>query len=66
MSKTEIRESLKKRFRVNNLREFDLKEIVQIERQKAGTTVTVSYERREPLLANVDAVLTFSEKYQFK
>lgn len=66
MTKTEIREALKKRFRVNNLRDFDLTEIVQIERQKAGTTVTVNYERREPLLANVDAVLTFSEQYQFK
>ncbi len=66
MTKTEIRESLQKRFRVNNLRDFDLKEIVKIERQKAGTTVSVNYERREPLLANVDAVLTFSEQYQFK
>ncbi|MEM8768245.1 MAG: DUF4845 domain-containing protein [Pseudomonadota bacterium] len=66
MTKTEIRESLQKRFRVNNLRDFDLKQIVKIERQKVGTIVSVNYERREPLLANVDAVLTFSEQYQFK
>ena len=37
MSKEEIRESLKRRFRVNSLRDFDLREIVTIDRQKAGT-----------------------------
>jgi hypothetical protein len=66
MSKTEIYDSLKKRFKVNSLRDFDIKEIVTIERQKTGTTVTVAYERRENIVANVDAVLTFSEQYQFK
>lgn len=66
MSKTEIRETLQKRFRVNSLRDFDLKEIVTIERQKAGTQLLVEYERRENIVANVDAVLTFSERYEFK
>lgn len=66
MSKSDIYESLQKRFRVNSLREFDLKDIVTIERQKTGTVITVEYERREPIVANVDAVLTFSEQYQFK
>ena len=32
----------------------------------AGTTVTVAYERRENIVANVDAVLSFSEQYQYK
>ena len=66
MSKTEIRESLQKRFRVNSLRDFDLKEILTIERQKAGTQLLVEYERRENIVANVDAVLTFSERYEYK
>ncbi len=66
MPKNEIYESLKKRFKVNSLRDFDVKDIVTIERQKTGTVVTVAYERRENIVANVDAVLTFSEQYQFK
>ena len=66
MSKKEIQESLKKRFRVNNLRAFDLKEIIIIDRQKTGTTISVEYERRENIVANLDAVLTFSEQYQFQ
>lgn len=65
MSKDDIREMLGKRFRVNSLRDFDLKEIVQIDRQKAATTVSVAYEIREPIVANVDAVLSFSEQYQY-
>ena len=66
MSKEKIRESLSKRFRVNSLRDFDLREIVTIERQKTETTLIVNYEIREPIVANLDAVLTFSEQYQYK
>ena len=66
MSKGDIYDSLKKRFKVNSLRDFDVKDIVAIERQKTGTTVTVAYERRENIVANVDAVLSFSEQYQYK
>ena len=66
MSKKDIRESLKKRFRVNSLRDFDLEKIISIERNKTQTIISVAYERREPIVANVDAVLTFSEQYHFK
>jgi hypothetical protein len=66
MSKGDIYDVLRKRFKVNSLRDFDVKDVVSIERQKAGTLVTVAYERRENIVANVDAVLSFSEQYQFK
>jgi hypothetical protein len=66
MSKKEIRESLRKRFRVNSLRDFDLREILVIERQKTGTALAIEYERRENIVANVDVVLTFSEQYQYQ
>lgn len=65
MSKDEIREALKKRFRVNSLRNFDLKEIVTIDRQKTATVLIVHYEVREPIVGNVDAVLTFGERYEY-
>lgn len=66
MAKKDIRESLRKRFRVNSLRDFDLEQIISIERTKTETTISVAYERREPIVANVDAVLTFSEQFHFK
>ena len=65
LSKDEIRETLQKRFRVNSLRDFDLKEIVTIDRQKTGTTLIVHYEVREPIVGNVDAVLTFGDTYEY-
>jgi hypothetical protein len=66
MSKDEIRTTLKKRFRVNNMRDFDLREIMTIDRAKAGTVLKIDYERREFIVANVDVVLTFSEQYQYQ
>ncbi|HEY5646994.1 MAG TPA: DUF4845 domain-containing protein [Pseudomonadales bacterium] len=66
MSKEEIRDTLQKRFRVNSLRSFDLKEIVTIERQKTGTVLIVHYEVREPIVGNVDAVLTFGDRYNYQ
>jgi hypothetical protein len=66
MSKDEIRTTLKKRFRVNSLRDFDLKEIITIDRAKTGTVLKIDYERREFIVANVDVVLTFSEQYQYQ
>jgi len=66
MSKSEIRETLQKRFRINSLRDFDLREILAIERQKTGTTLSINYERRESIVANADVVLTFSDKFYYK
>lgn len=66
MSKEEIRTTLRKRFRVNSLRDFDLREIITIDRAKAGTVLKIDYERREFIVANVDVVLTFSEQYQYQ
>ena len=66
MSKKDIRETLQKRFRVNSLRDFEIKEIVEIEREKTETKLAIQYERRENLLANVDVVLTFSEEYRYQ
>ena len=60
MAIEDIRESLRKRFKVNSLRDFDLQKIIIIDRTKEGTSLTIDYERREHLVANVDVVLTFS------
>jgi hypothetical protein len=66
MRKDEIREALQKRFKVNSLREFDLSKILTIDRQKGETTLVVEYEKREPIVANVDVVLSFSEQYKYR
>ena len=64
-SKTKFRKLLEKRFAVNNLREFDLERILEVERTREGTTVIIEYEVREHIVGNVSAVLNFREQRDF-
>jgi hypothetical protein len=66
MDKRAIYESLEKRFKINNLRSFKVRDVVSIERDKTATTLLVNYEIREPLLLNADIVLVFDEKYSYR
>lgn len=65
MSRSELKETLEKRFKVNNLRDFKVSDVVKVERLRDGTNLLLEYERREHLFLNVDVVLTFSERYQY-
>lgn len=66
MEKSAIRELLTKRYKINNIRDLNLREVVSIERQRDTTNISVDYEIREPLVYNIDAVLTFSETYSYR
>ncbi len=65
MSKQKIRDSLQKRFKINNIREFDLNKIVAIERKRGATALTLEYEIREHLFYNVDVVLSFTKRFDY-
>jgi len=65
MSSLEIRESLGKRFKINNIRDLDLAKILKIERKRDGTSLILDYERREPLVYNVDLVLHFAKQFHY-
>ncbi len=66
MDKSSVRELLKKRFKINNIRDMEVRDIVSIERTKKSTQVTINYEVRQHILFNVDAVLTFDESYSYQ
>lgn len=66
MDKAAIRDLLTKRYKINNIRDLNLREVVSIERKKDSTDITIDYEIREPLVYNIDAVLTFSETYSYR
>jgi hypothetical protein len=66
MSRPEIREALEKRFKVNNIRDFKVSDVITVERLRDNTVLDLEYERREHLFLNVDVVLTFSEQYQYQ
>lgn len=66
MDKSAIRESLEKRFKINNLRTFKVRDVVKIERTSKSTVVNVAYEVREPLMFNIDVVLSFQDEYIYQ
>ncbi len=66
MDKRAIRDSLEKRFKINNLRSFKVRDVVKIERTSKNTVVSIAYEVREPLMFNIDMVLSFEDQYTYE
>ncbi len=65
MSKGEIRDTMLKRMKINNIRDLDVRDILEIDRKRDGTALILHYERREPLVYNVDLVVTFDRRFEF-
>ena len=65
MAASEIRGSMQKRFLINNIRDLDPGKIMKIERKRDGTTLIIDYERREPLVYNVDLILVFHREFHY-
>src|SRR6056297_134435 len=61
MSRTQINDTLEKRFKLNNLRDFRIRDIITVDRGRDGTSLEVNYERRENLFFNVDVIITFKQ-----
>jgi type II secretory pathway pseudopilin PulG len=51
---------------VNNIRDFNLKESIQIKLENNEFLVHVQYERREPLIQNLDLVATFDKEFRIR
>lgn len=65
MSRPALNDMLQKRFKINNLRDFEIRDIITLERSREGTVLEVRYERREHILFNVDVVITFEKRYDY-
>ena len=65
-SRAEIYAALDKRFPLNSLYDIKARDVIQYERNAKGTVLRVAYERREPLLMNVDVVINFEKEYDFR
>jgi len=66
MERGDIREALQKRFRINNIRAYEVGDVISIERDKGETQLIIRYEAREHLVSNVDAVMRFEKTYRFQ
>ncbi len=62
-SRSEIVGLISRRFDVNDVRNVDPK-LVKVSKDKGVLSVSIHYERREHLLANVDVVATFDKKVE--
>ena len=65
MTKQKIRDSLKKRFKINNIRDLDPAKVVGIERKRGETTLELEYEVREHLFYNIDVVMSFTKRFNY-
>ncbi len=63
MTQAEIREEIASSMRVNNVRDFDLASISS-SRANGANTISIVYERRIPLVANLDIVVSFDDQIQ--
>ena len=58
----ELRAMMKQRFKMNNIRDFDIEEHVVIKRTPQGTEVIMDYEVRLPLFFNLDLIAAFDKE----
>jgi len=61
-SDAEIRRKIADSFTINNIRNIDISRVA-IDREAAGTRISLNYEKRFPMFGNVDVVLTFNNEY---
>jgi hypothetical protein len=66
MSRPALLESIDKRFTINNLRDFKIRDIIEIERSRDATALIIDYERREHLFLNIDVVIKFNERIEYR
>jgi hypothetical protein len=60
MTVTEVRDRISSTLRINNVTDFDLNSI-RMRKENGEAIITVGYEKRVPLIANLDIVATFDE-----
>ena len=60
MTVTEVRDRISSTLRINNVTDFDLNSI-RMRKENGEAIITVAYEKRVSLIANLDIVATFDE-----
>lgn len=63
MTQAEVREEIAASMRVNNVRDFDL-DSISTSRANGASIISITYERRIPLVANIDIILSFDDQIQ--
>ncbi|MEX2489214.1 MAG: DUF4845 domain-containing protein [Pseudomonadales bacterium] len=61
-----IRDRMKKRLNVNNVRDFPIEENIKIERSGTAARIVMDYEVRVPVVYNLDLVATFNKEVRLR
>lgn len=61
-----IRDRMKKRFNVNNVRDFPVDEYIEIDRSGTEARIVMDYEVRVPVVYNLDLVATFNKQVRLR
>ena len=64
MGPNRIHRELERMLKLNNIREFETKDKLEIEKGAGTLRMDFRYEVREPLFWNIDVLLTFEEHYE--
>ena len=65
-SEGNIRDTMRKRLKINNIRDFDLKEHLKIDHSKVGTELVLDYEERIELVSNLSLIAAFNKKVSLR
>ena len=62
----QLREEIQRRFRLNNIRDFNLQDHIQFERDADGVTMTLAYDAHFELVHNLTLVADFNEQFRLE
>ena len=65
LSVTELRPQLSKRLQINNLKNMLDDGLITLEEKRDRVTVTMDYQVKTALVANIEFLITFDEQYDF-
>ena len=57
---------MKKRFKLNNIRDFPIHEHTEFKCSSRGTDVVLDYEVRIPLISNLDVIASFNKEIELR
>ena len=61
---SQVHRTLEQRLKLNNIRDFETKDKLEIDKGNGNVRMTLAYEVREHLFWNIDVVLSFEEQYE--
>jgi len=64
-SKKKVFELIDKRLKINNVRDYKGKDILEFKRTKESSYMVLDYEVRENVVANMDLVLAFNKEFHY-